>query len=185
MITYNDIYEALRRERYSEQLQPLPKNFISDVSDYFNDKKKIASKEDDVFSDSVMKTKKQFENAVGIFRDLLRKRKQKILKLSFIAGETGISKRDFENMFGFEREMFEKIMESMEYAEKKLNSLMNGEREKEKKTKLVMILKDVGEFIDLEGNALGPFNEGEIVNLPSEIAKILVEDNKAEEVDED
>ena len=26
MITYNDIYEASRKERYSEQLQKLPKN---------------------------------------------------------------------------------------------------------------------------------------------------------------
>jgi len=34
MITYNDIYEALRRERYSEQLQGLGKNFVQDVASY-------------------------------------------------------------------------------------------------------------------------------------------------------
>ena len=30
MITYNELYDALRKERYSEQLQPIPKNFIKE-----------------------------------------------------------------------------------------------------------------------------------------------------------
>ena len=34
MITYNELYDALRKERYSEQLQPIPKRFIKEVSDY-------------------------------------------------------------------------------------------------------------------------------------------------------
>ena len=55
MITYNDIYEAARKERYSEQLQPLPKNFIADVATYLKEKKEVASKEDDGFSDVIMK----------------------------------------------------------------------------------------------------------------------------------
>ena len=39
MITYKDIYEAARKERYSEQLQKIPKSFIRDVSKYFKEKK--------------------------------------------------------------------------------------------------------------------------------------------------
>ena len=31
MITYNDLYEALRKERYSEQLQPMIKDFVKEV----------------------------------------------------------------------------------------------------------------------------------------------------------
>ena len=64
MITYNDIYEALRRERYSEQLQKLVKNFVQEVSAYLKEKKSISEKSGDVFSDAISKTKKQFENAV-------------------------------------------------------------------------------------------------------------------------
>ncbi len=52
MITYNDIYEAARKERYSEQLQSLGKNFVEEVAEYLKDKKEMASKEDDVFSDA-------------------------------------------------------------------------------------------------------------------------------------
>ena len=49
MITYNDIYEASRKERYAEQLQPLPKNFVSEVAAYLHEKREIASKDNDVF----------------------------------------------------------------------------------------------------------------------------------------
>ncbi len=184
MITYNDLYESLRKERYNEPLQKLSKSFIYEVAEYFKEKKKIVNKDENIFSDSVAKTKKQFENAIGIFKELLLRRKKKILNLAFVAAETGISKRDFENMLEFEREMFEKIMDSMEQAEKKLNSVLNGQKEK-KKHKMVTILKDIDEFIDMEGNTLGPFKKGQIVNLPSEIAKILEKDKKAEPVDED
>jgi len=90
MITYNDLYEALRKERYNDQLQALNKSFISDVAEYFRDKKKIASKEQDLFSDSVLKTQKQFENAIGIFKELLLRRKRKILNLAFVAGNWDI-----------------------------------------------------------------------------------------------
>ena len=53
MITYNDIYEAARKERYSDQLQTLGKNFIEEVAEYLRDKKEAASREDDVFSDAI------------------------------------------------------------------------------------------------------------------------------------
>lgn len=58
MITYNDIYEAARKERYSEQLQKLPKPFVKDVASYLEEKKQITLKEDSDFSDVIIKTKK-------------------------------------------------------------------------------------------------------------------------------
>ncbi len=64
MITYNDIYEASRKERYSDQLQQLSKNFVNEVADYLKEKKEIASKQEDVFPDVIVKTKKQLENAM-------------------------------------------------------------------------------------------------------------------------
>ena len=58
MITYKDIYEALRKEKNSETLQPLGKEFVKDVADYLKDKKEISEKKDDMFSDAITKTKK-------------------------------------------------------------------------------------------------------------------------------
>lgn len=183
MITYNEIYESLRKEKYSEQLQLLPKNFISEVAEYFKEKKEISKKDDDVFSDALIKTKRQLENAVLIFKELLLKRKKKILNLAFIAAETGISKRDFENMMEFEKQMFEQIMQTMETSDKSVQKMLNSE-EKECGFCIVNFKENAEEFLGLEGEKLGPYAKGEIASLPEQIAKILVDAGKVEIIDE-
>ncbi len=133
MITYNDLYEAERKERYSDQLQALSKNFILDVAEYLREKKELVSKETDIFSDMIAKTKKQLENAMTIFRALMTRRRKKILDLVLIASETGISKQDFDNMLSFERSLFEEIMKNVEISDKNLLELLNGKRENKTK----------------------------------------------------
>ena len=187
MVSYNDLYEFLRKERYSEQLQPLSKKFVSDVSKYIGEKKEATKNEEDFFSDEIVKLKKQLENANSIFKELMLLRKKKLLGLVFVASETGINKRDFDNMLDFEKELFDNIMASMEYAEKSLNSeFLNGGFAPEEQTmKLVLFLDDIDEFLDSHGKSLGPFNKDDIVNLPKSVAKILIDGKKAEVVLED
>lgn len=187
MITYNDLYDALRKERYSEQLQPIPKSFINEVSAYLKDKKEIANRDNDDFSDTIIKTKKQFENSIAIFKELMLRRKKKILDLAFVAAETGISKRDFENMLTIEKEAFDKIMSALDSCDKKIEKSLKGTEEIEDgiKNKMIVFVQDTDEFLDLEGNRLGPFKKGDFANLPMEIANILVVDKKAEAIEED
>jgi DNA replication initiation complex subunit (GINS family) len=183
MITYNDIYEALRKEKYSEQLQPLPKKFICDVSVYISEKKNLSRKGDDLFSEDVMKVKKQLENALSIFNELMMIRKRKILNLVFVASETGISKKDFENMMDFEKELFDNIIDSVKVAEKKLSFEFSGgdlSSGKEIQNDMLLFLEDVEELTGLDGETIGPFSKGEVVNVPKAIASILVESKKAE-----
>jgi DNA replication initiation complex subunit (GINS family) len=184
MITYNDIYEAARKERYSEQLQQIPKNFISEVANYMKDKKEIAAKNSEDFSDVIMKTKKQLENATTLFKELIIRRRKKILNLVLIAKETGISKQDFENMLAIEKELFEELMSCMDSSEKKLNELLNGNKgEPTKNNDLVVFIEDVDEFLGVEGDKMGPYMKGDIANISKEIAKILSDGKKVEIID--
>jgi len=190
MITYNDIYEALRKERYSEQLQPLAKVFIKEIAEYIKDKEKISKESGDIFSEAAKKTKKQLENVVSISQELLLRRKKKLLELAFVSAETGISKRDFENMLAFEKEAFDKIMKALNEGDKEVEKILNGKDSSSgvdagDKHKLVVFKNDTEEFLDLEGNKLGPFKKEDIVNLPQEIANILIIDGKADPVDEE
>jgi len=180
MITYNDIYEAARKERYSEQLQPLAKNFINEVSNYLKEKKEISSKEEDTFSDIVIKTKKQLENAITLFKELMLRRRKKILNLVLIAAETGISKQDFENMLLVERDLFEELMKCIDVSDKRLSEILNGKQEEVQKNELIVFKDNVDELVDLEGNKIGPYQKGEIANISIEVAKILIDDGKAE-----
>ena len=160
MITYNDIYEAARKERYSEQLQKLSKTFIQDVSYYLHEKKEMAAKEDEDFSEVIVKTKKQLENAITLFRELIRRRRKKILDL-----------------------VFEELMKCVDISDKKLDENFNGKKE-EKKNDSIIFKEDIGAFVGLSGEKIGPYKKGDVANIPKEISKILVEDKKADFVGE-
>jgi DNA replication initiation complex subunit (GINS family) len=184
MITYNDLYESLRKERYSDELQVLAKSFISEVAEYFNEKKSSTDSKDDFFSDATIKSKKKLENAIGIFKELLLRRKKKILNLAFVASETGISKRDFENMLPFEKELFESVVKALEKTEQSLSEGMAGEK-LENNFLLVRFLDSVSTFLNAEGEEVGPFEKGEVANMDREIAEILEKDKKVEILEED
>jgi len=183
MITYNDIYEASRKELYSEQLQPLPKKFVLEVADYLKEKKQLALKEDEDFSDVIAKTKKQLENATTLFKELILRRRKKILSLVLIASETGISKQDFENMFDFEKVLFEEFMKIVDESDKKLMDQLKGLKPKEAENSLIVFKTSVEELLDGEGDKIGPFEKNQVVNLNNMVAKIFVEDGKAEFVE--
>ena len=181
MLSFSDIYEGMRKEKYSEGLQILPKRFLAEVSEYFKEKKEFLNREDDLFSDIAIKNKKKLDNAVSSFRDLLRIRKKKILNLAFVASQVGISKKDFENLLGFEKDLFEELVKSLERAEKNQMGEMNGGgKEKACRHRLVRFLADVPEFLNVEGDALGPFVKGEVANLECEVVEMLKADSKVE-----
>jgi hypothetical protein len=49
---------------------------------------------------------------------------------------------------------------------------------------MVIFNQNVEQFVDLFGNAVGPFTSGELANLENEVAEILVSGGKAAFVDD-
>jgi hypothetical protein len=69
----------------------------------------------------------------------------------------------------------------MDSSEKKLNDSLNGGKgEVTKNNDLVVFLENVEEFLGSEEDKMGPYQKGDIANLPKEIAKILLEGGKIE-----
>jgi len=184
MLTYNDLYEYLRKEKYGEQLQSLSKDFVRQFSDYMSEtRKKFSDVSIDNFSDDVLKEKKQYENAMAIFKELMLRRKKKILNLVFIAAETGVMKKDFADMLSFEQDLFERLVMAVNDADKSLSELLNG-KPLESKNKMVIVKEDIEQFVDMAGEIIGPFKKGSLVNLDTQVAEILVSGSKAMFVEE-
>jgi len=185
MLGYNELYEILRKEKYSDTLQPLPKNFIAEFREYVAEQSEI-SPDTNLLSDSAIKSKKQLENAFSIFRELMLKRKRKLLNLIFIATETGIMKKDYENMLDLEKKSFETMVKSFEDSDKELNKLLNNKTEKKQaENKMLLFKQNIEEFVNHEGKSVGPFKLGDLVNLESRVADILVSEGKASFVDQE
>lgn len=186
-MNYNDLYEVVRKEKYSEVLQQLPKKFLNEVSEFLIEQRELSSNESDIFAESAIKAKKQLENSISLFRELIRLRKRKILNLTFVATETGIMKRDYENLLNFEKEIFDSLVKGFEGGDKILTKIMNGKKTEEKnapKNKMIIFNQDVEQFVDMFGNLTGPYSTGQLANLDSSVAELFVSDGKATYVDE-
>lgn len=184
MLNYNDIYELVRKEKFAEALQALPKEFLLDFAAFMNERKNHPESAD-LFSETAVKTKKQYENALSLFRELILRRKKKLLNLVFVAAETGIMKRDYENMLPFEKETFDKIVKAFEDGDKGLaRSMQGGSQMPVNETfKMVLFNQDVEQFVDMSGSVVGPFSTGQMANLDSGVSSILVSTGKATFVD--
>ena len=83
-------------------------------------------------------------------------------------------------MLSFEKSLFEEMMKNIETSDKSLAELLGGKKEDNSKNELVVFKNDIGEFMGMDGERVGPFAKGEISNISKEIAKILIEDGNAE-----
>ena len=180
MITYSDLYEVWRKEKYNEKLQKLTKDFIEEAEEYFKDKKESAKRnEDSIFSEETAKSKKQLENAANIIREIIILRERKILNLGLIAAKTGINKKEIENMLEHEKELFSIVASHIETIDEKIKLLVQGKKEEEKRNKLIRFSQETPELLDSESQVLGPFKKGDVANLPKAIADILIESKQA------
>lgn len=185
MLIYQDIYDVLRKEKYNEVLQKLPKDFFVQLAAYLAEKKEQVSKDSNLFSESIKMARKQLDNTISIIREIIDIRQRKVLSLAFTAAKTGVSKKDTENLTEHEKKLFEVVVKELEENESFIRNNLDGQEKKSLKNILIRFKEDVPAFIDQEGNELGPFKRGDIVNLTKEIVEILLEENKVAKLEEE
>ena len=71
----------------------------------------------------------------------------------------------------------------MDASDKELSRILDNEKlDQVKNNELVIFREDVERFVGLDAENMGPFEKGQIVNIPKQIAKILAEGGKVEKV---
>ncbi len=205
-ITYETLFELLKREKDMADLQKLEPSFFNDFVDYLNEKKKMLDKEDTLFSyDEKKKVEKQIENAKRIIKDIYERREKKILNIALIKSRTKSNVMDISSLLENEKRFFDEIVRVLNvFRSKVIDKIIDGnyaleinieeklsessaknENDSEnvvKNTKLVRFLHAVPKFIGKELEEYGPFKEEDIANLPIEIAEILLNKEKVEEI---
>ena len=207
VITYESLFELLKREKERTDLQKLEPAFFSDTINYIKDKKKIINaKSDSVFAhDEKRKTERQLENIHKILKELYERREKKIISLALDKSRTKSNLIDTTALLKEEKVVFDALTSLLDtYREAILYSVMNEklpfmqsiESDKPKEdfksalelknpAKLVRFLHQVPKFVGPELEEYGPFKEEDIANLPSEIADVLLSKGKAEEIKEE
>jgi len=186
-MNYSELYEILRREKYSETLQQLPSTIIADVVALLKEQRAQHPTDNLLLLDNMGPSKKQLENSISLFKELILRRKKKLLNLVFVASETGIMKRDYEYMLSFERKAFDTLTKIFEEGDRELARLLHGDKQlgkTDQKQNMIIFTQNTEQFVDMKGNVVGPFNVDELANLDFEVSSLLVLSGKARYVDE-
>ena len=138
-ITYETLFDLLRREKNREELQTLDKDFYEQVLAYLKEKKEaITRKGDELFASAEReKLKIQFQNIRRIIKELYEKREKKIIFMAMNKARTGSDVIDTSALLPSERDYFdEQVKLFAKYKEQVLDSIIEV-REFDDKSKLV------------------------------------------------
>jgi len=202
IITYETLYEIMRREKFRSELQKLNPEFLEDFINYINEKKSILEsqqKKKSIFTSSeTQKTQKQIENTKKIIRELYEKRENKIMQLAMFASRNN-DHPIFQEMLPEEKKFFNELLQLVNnYRINLLYNLIEGkppqlkqvEKPKELKTekkdsiKMVRFLQSIPKFVGTDLNIYGPFEEEEVAAIPYEVADLLTKKKKTEVISE-
>ena len=203
IITYESLFDILRREKNKEELQKLHHNFLKDVASYVNEKKKILEAKEEqetLFSSSEKeKTQAQLSNIKRIIRELYNRREKKIISMALNKSRTGSAIIDISALLTEEKEVFGKLVGLFDsYRDGVMLKLLEGNvpylsdaKEKDfvdatkinRDHKTVRFVTAVPRFLGKELEQYGPFEEDDIANLPNEIAGVLIIKGRAEEIE--
>ena len=123
-ITYETLFDLLRREKSRAELQKLSDTFFEDVNSYIKEKHAILKDQQMKIGMSAIaekeKTEKQIENIKSMLKGLFERRQQKIVEMAIIKSKTSSDITDYSALLKEEREMFDELVELLNRFKKNL-----------------------------------------------------------------
>jgi len=117
-VTYETLFDVLRREKTRAELQELDKKFFEDVVGYLNEKNKVLVEQKskiDLFSSTEKeKTEKQIENIKKILKETYEKRESKIIDMALNKSRVPSIIVDNSVLLEEETRLFEQLVELMD-----------------------------------------------------------------------
>jgi len=206
-ITYETLFELLRREKERSELQKLDGSFFSNILRYLKDKRTIiTNQQTDMFSaEEKKKTGEQLENVKKIIGELYSKREKKIINMAIDKSKNKSAIIDNSVFLKEEKAFFDNVVKILDVNRESVLSnilelkepvvaagigiepkvLVEEKKEVKKDTKLVRFLHSVPKFVGKELEEYGPFEEEDIASLPVEIANVLINKARVEEISGD
>ena len=203
VITYESLYELLRRERYRPELQRLDTSFYRNALNYLKEKQAILNSQegkDSIFAGSeIDKTRVQLRNVQKILRDIYEKREEKIVRLAIFNSRNNASVQNESALLPEEEGIFDSVKGVLsQYRGGILHNLLSSNApelpvKKEKALKTdgeidnvnpgfikLRIMASVPDFVGPDMNIYGPFEKGAVVELPKDISDVLTTNSQAE-----
>ena len=188
-LSYEYLYDLLRREKTQPEIQKLESAFLADLREYLtariNHIKEQSSKPSVFSTQESIATEKQLENIKRIIRELYERRETKILTLALSSSRTS-AKYDTNVLLEEERKLFVSVKELLDKSRAAtFESLSKEEEPKEINAGLgrqVKFLNPTPQFLGTDLKQYGPFEQEHITSLPEDIAQLLIKNKRVEEI---
>lgn len=190
---YDEIYAAWKREKDSEEIQPLPGDFFEKASEYIS-ALKLSLSEQDKEPDIRSASENEIKHAEFMLLNLLKARARKIV-LSPLMDSDKISPNLLErehmmidNLRKNLREYFEQPTISTNELGKTERQVPHGESgttvaaQKPSESMLLRVLQPIPRLVGVDLDEYGPFQQEDLVVLPKENALALIARGAALEV---
>jgi DNA replication initiation complex subunit (GINS family) len=190
---YEEIFEAWKREKNSEVIQPLPPEFLEKASRYLTDLKLPTVKEGRENNPDPTR-KRETEYTEFMLSSLLRMRARKIALSSLedsLATPANLVEKEKSLLDDLRTDLAKYMHWSMQLPIKEgVNSSGNSEKrsntvteaEESSSTMLLRILQPIPRLVGVDLQEYGPFQQEDLVVLPKENALVLIARGVASEV---
>jgi DNA replication initiation complex subunit (GINS family) len=112
--TYEDIYELLRAEKFSTDLENIKSTDLARIQAYLKAKEDLLSKQDSsvsiLSSQKKIKIQQEINNALRALKDLYEIRERKIINRAIYNARTGSEFKDTTNMLENEIDLYERLL---------------------------------------------------------------------------
>lgn len=202
MITFETVYETLRKEKLLKELQILDQNFLEEASSYLKEKTAISQTQREkgqLFPQESEKTLKQIHSTKQLLSELYERREQKIVNLALLAARLK-DKTITSSVLPHEKELYESIIQTLATCRSSvLDAILSGnkpslsilnEEPKSIKTNQEFVqapadgitlrfLESVPRFIANDLRIYGPFQADDTAAIPKKTADLLIRKKKA------
>lgn len=198
VITYETLYELVRKEKYNQTIQEINKDFFKNVIKYLEEKERLItqSPKDSTFSKEIINTRKQVENAKRLIKELYERRESKIIQFALLASRSSTKENvpllpeeqklytDVSNVFDkYRREILEQMLNNQPPSIKEPEPPKTIKtEEKQPENKLVRFTHPTPQFMTPDLSVVGPFEKEDISFIPEKIANTLIKKKRAEEI---
>jgi len=192
VITYETLFELVRREKGRGELQQLDSDFFRNTIEYLAQKKEILkdSSDDDMFGDSEQ-TLNQINHIKKLIRKLYETREKKLVDMALMRSKTGRSPGDEEFILPEEEMFYNDVIMVLDKAreqvlkrvvlgklplttpEKKSTPSPSAVEEQDTEVS-VQFLEDTEAFAGEDMQMYGPYAKDATEQLPSKMADMLV-----------
>ncbi|MEM4598293.1 MAG: hypothetical protein QW400_01235 [Candidatus Diapherotrites archaeon] len=173
-IDFDELRRIHRQEKGSQQLAELGEDFMVELKAYLEEKKEEYVKR----LSAGEAPSEDFFNIQRMAKEILEIRQKKIIKKAFHAAVAEEDVED-EKLTEDEKKLFCNICKVVSEYQKSIEKIFSAEQKKKKKdsnlnTISVQIIEEVPAFVGPNMKEFGPYKKGQIVDLPEDVADILL-----------